>query len=143
MFIGRKLGNPLYSKVEAIVDQKGAYGSVKHSDFDSIRNKSSVRAILTSMGYKPCNEAKPSVWKEARKKSISTNSSIKAEKEMGTKTGQLVLDELKANGVYQVSSFSLSRKYLDNIIVEIRELGYSVTGIREGNLVKSYKLDAQ
>lgn len=54
--------NPLYNKVQKIVSKKAVSGTVKQSDFSSIRNQASVRAILTDMGYEPSNEIRPFTW---------------------------------------------------------------------------------
>ena len=144
----RKLNNPLQRKIEAIVAQKAVYGSVKQTDFSSIRNKSSVRAVLTNMGFKPCNEASPAIWK--RPKNLRRLEEVKRVKvelmddtknikrsvgrpkttsDMSTKKGQQVLDQIKEDGFYDVDNFELSQSYLSNIIGEIRELGYKVSGI--------------
>lgn len=141
----RKLGNPLQSKIEAIVAQKAVYGSVKQTDFSSIRNKSSVRAVLTSMGFKPCNEASPAIWKRPKNlRDLRVANSAKAgvvdgeqnvkrsvgrpktTSDMPTKKGQQVLEQLLEKGFYDVNDFELSQSYLSNIIGQIRELGYTV-----------------
>lgn len=135
-----KLGNPLQSKVEAIVAKKATYGSVNHSAFDSIRNKSSVCAVLISLGFKPCNEIRPYVWSLPNSRAQSI---VKPKREMSTKTGQQVLDHLKAKGIYYVDDFKLSRKYLVVIMTGIRGLGYDVETIREGYTLVAYKLNRQ
>ena len=159
----KKIGNPLQRKIEAIVAQKAVHGSVKHTDFGSIRNKSSVRAVLTSLGFKPCNEANPTVWNRPKNfRSLEVLSSIKGEVvdceqsikrsvgrpkttiDMPTKRGQQVLDKIKEDGFYDVDNFELSQTYLSNIIFEIRELGYKVSSITGKNQrVVRYKLDKQ
>ncbi len=159
----RKLNNPLQRKIEAIVAQKAVYGSVKQTDFSSIRNKSSVRAVLTSMGFKPCNETSPAIWKRPKNlRALEVVNSAKAgvvdggqnEKrsvgrpkttsDMPTKKGQQVLDKIKEDGFYDVDNFELSQSYLSNIIGEIRELGYKVSGITGKNQrVVRYELDKQ
>lgn len=134
------MNNPLYNRVKKIAVSNTASGQIRHSSFECIRNQASVRAILKDMGYKPCNEAKPCVW---RKPSVRSNAKVKPVREMKTSAGQKVLDELKEKGVYQVSSFELSRKYLEGIIADIRELGYSVQGIRTDRFITSYVLNEQ
>lgn len=157
----RKLGNPLQSKIEAIVAQKAVYGSVKQTDFSSIRNKSSVRAVLTSMGFKPCNEASPAIWKRPKNlRDLRVANSAKAgvvdgeqnvkrsvgrpktTSDMPTKKGQQVLEQLLEKGFYDVNDFELSQSYLSNIIGQIRELGYTVSGITgKSQRVVRYELE--
>lgn len=64
-------------------------------------------------------------------------------KEMATKAGQEVLNALKEHGIYQVSDFELSRKYLKNIIYEVRGLGYTVNVILENRSIVAYRMDKQ
>ena len=157
----RKLGNPLQSKIEAIVAQKAVYGSVKQTDFSSIRNKSSVRAVLTSMVFKPCNEASPAIWKRPKNlRDLRVANSAKAgvvdgeqnvkrsvgrpktTSDMPTKKGQQVLEQLLEKGFYDVNDFELSQSYLSNIIGQIRELGYTVSGITgKSQRVVRYELE--
>lgn len=159
----RKLGNPLQSKIEAIVAQKAVYGSVKQTDFSSIRNKSSVRAVLTSMGFKPCNEASPAIWKRPKNlRDLRVANSAKAgvvdgeqnvkrivgrpktTSDMPTKKGQQVLEQLLEKGFYDVNDFELSQSYLSNIIGQIRELGYTVSGITgKSQRAVRYAMDKQ
>ncbi|WP_296244783.1 MULTISPECIES: hypothetical protein [unclassified Psychrobacter] len=143
----KTLSNPLRSKIEAIVAQKAIHGSVKHTDFNGIRNKASVRAVLIDMGFKPCNEASPVTWKRpkpprglrvansAKARVVDGEQNVKRSvgrpkttSDMPTKKGQQVLEQLLEKGFYDVNDFELSQSYLSNIVGQIRELGYTVSG---------------
>ncbi|KAA0915792.1 hypothetical protein [Psychrobacter sp. ANT_WB68] len=67
----------------------------------------------------------------------------KVRTEMPTAKGQQVLDQLKSEGVYQVSDWPLSRKYLEVMIYEARQLGYAIENIKAGTRTTHYKLDKQ
>lgn len=64
----------------------------------------------------------------------------KVRTEMPTAKGQEVLDTLRTEGVYHVSGWTLSRKYLEGIIHNARELGYDIQAIKTGMRVSHYKL---
>lgn len=133
------MNNPLYNKIASIVASKSNYGSINHSAFDGIRNKSSVCAVLTSMGFEPCNKTRPYVWSLPN----SRQQTAKPKEKMKTKSGYEVLNELKENGIFYVADFKLSRKYLTMILIEIRALGYDVESIRESYSVVAYKMNRQ
>lgn len=159
----RKLSNPLQGKIAAIVAQKAVYGSIKHTDFGSIRNKSSVRAVLIDMGFKPCNEASPTTWRRPKNlRGLEGASSEKVEVidcaenikrsigrpkttiDMPTKKGQQVLEQIIEKGFYDVDDFEFSQSYLSNIIGQIRELGYTINSITGKNRrIVRYELDKQ
>lgn len=159
----KKLSNPLQGKIEAIVAQKAIYGSVKQTDFNTVRNKSSVRAVLMNMGFKPCNEVSPITWRRpkhlrclegvsgAKGEVIDCVEDIKRSVgrpkttiDMPTKKGQQVLEQILENGFYDVGDFDLSQTYLSNIIGQIRELGYTVNSIIGKNKrAIRYELDKQ
>ena len=62
--------------------------------------------------------------------------------EMPTAKGQEVLEILRDKGFYDVSDWSLSQVYLSNIIGQIRELGYTVSGITgKSQRVVRYELE--
>ena len=67
----------------------------------------------------------------------------KVRTEMPTQKGQQVLDQLKSEGIYQVSDWPLSRKYLEVMIYEARQLGYAVENIKAGTRTTHYRLDRQ
>lgn len=67
----------------------------------------------------------------------------KVRTEMPTAKGQEILDTLKNEGEFKVAGFDLSHRYLGNIIGDIRNLGYSVTSIKVGKFVETYRLDRQ
>jgi hypothetical protein len=156
----KKINNPLYSKIESIVVQKTIDGVVKHREFDDIRNKSSVRAILTMMGFKPCNEANPIVWRRpkgiadslGRASNVTSCARVvkrnvgrpQTTSEMPTEKGQQILEQIKEDGFYDVGDFDMSQSYLSNIMSQIRELGYTVSSIKGGNQrVIRYELNEQ
>lgn len=70
-------------------------------------------------------------------------SRVKIKREMKTATGQKLLDQLKKTGVYHVADFKLSRKYLGNIINDMRRLGYQVVGVKDGAYITKYTMDKQ
>lgn len=159
----KKLSNPLASKIESIVAQKAIYGSVKHTDFNNIRNKSSVRSVLIDIGFKPCNEVRPIIWSRPKNlRGLEGVSGAKGEVidcakdikrsvgrpkttiDMPTKRGQQVLEQIIENGFYDVNDFDLSQTYLSNIIGQIRELGYTVNSITgKSRRIVRYELDKQ
>lgn len=140
--------------------QKALNGSVKHTDFDSIRNKSSVRAVLMNLGFKPCNEVNPTTWRQpknlralkdarsAKGEVIDGGKSVKrsvgrpkTSSDMPTKKGQQILEQMLENGFYDVGEFDMSQSYLSNIIGQMRELGYKISSITgESGRVVRYEL---
>lgn len=63
--------------------------------------------------------------------------------EMPTFKGQKILNTLRAEGIYDVSEWPLSRDYLGSIITTIRKLGYNIEAIKEGRDLTHYKLIEQ
>lgn len=64
----------------------------------------------------------------------------KVRTEMPTAKGQEVLDTLRTEGIYHASGWTLSRKYLEGIIHNARELGYDIQAFKTGMRVSHYKL---
>lgn len=137
----KKLSNPLYKRVSAIALAGTRNNEIRNTAFDGIRNKQSVRAILLSMGFTPCNYTKPVTWR--LKKRVGPRETPNTVVEMRTKCGQEVLDQLKSKGVIDTSEWTLSKKYLSVIIHDIRSLGYNIRTIKKGRFATHYTLDEQ
>lgn len=73
------------------------------------------------------------VWKREQRKEENKT-------EMGSSTGQMVLDDLKDNGVYVVADSKLNRKYIQKIITKARGLGYQIGAVRDSRTITAYKL---
>ena len=73
------------------------------------------------------------VWKREQRKEENKT-------EMGSSTGQVVLDDLKANGVYVIADSKLNRKYIQKIITKARGLGYQIGAVRDSRTITAYKL---
>lgn len=57
------MNNPLYKKVSAIALAGTRNSEIRNKAFDGIRNKESVKAIMTHLGYVPNCYSKPEIWR--------------------------------------------------------------------------------
>ena len=116
------INHPLYKRVQRIIAAKAVNGSVRHTDFQSIRNQSSVRAILTDMGYTPNCETRPCIW-ELKRKPV-------AAKPMGIARKQ-VLKQLQTGRIVYFDDLGVSRNYATNLINKLRKGGWPIESIVE------------
>ena len=134
--------NPLYNRIAKIVEQKVAYGEIRHSEFKSIRNQSSVKAVLVRMGFEANCMNNPIAWSlkaNAKKVKPKIDDSIKLpkNKRKGTSLSQQVRDDLLDGKTIYVDDIPLCRKYVIKIVNEIRKKGIRIDMKRQGYGVKS------
>lgn len=127
-------GNPLYKKVSSIALAKKMHREVRQSAFNGIRNQSSVRAIMKSLGYKADCETNPQIWKI---KPIPVKRSISIEKPRAVPVGTRRKIELmlKADGVFHFKDMGVSRDHAIKLGYRLRAEGWQIENInakREG-----------
>ncbi|WP_413520622.1 hypothetical protein [Psychrobacter glacincola] len=145
--IGKKPTHPLYNRVAEIVAQKVAYGEIRHSEFKGIRNQSSVKAVLTRMGFEANCTNNPIVWSLAGTKraapKIDKKIIMPKYKRKSTSLSQQIRDDLLEGKTIYVDDIPLCRKYVIKIVNDIRRLGIRVDMNRQGygvNTGLSYKV---
>lgn len=145
--IGKKPTHPLYNRIAKIVERKAAYGEIRHSEFKSIRNQSSVKAVLTRMGFEANCTNNPILWTLAGTKraapKIDKKIIMPKYKRKSTSLSQQVRDDLLGGKTIYVDDIPLCRKYVIKIVNDIRRLGIRVDMNRQGygvNTGLSYKV---
>lgn len=141
--------NPLYKTIIKIIDEK-RHGSVriKHSDFSHIRNQSSVKAILTELGYTANCQAKPDFWE---KKAIDEKQYIDPAKIVIPKNkrkevsiSEQIRIDLLAGELIVLDQIPLGRKYVIKIINDIRKLGVKIDMLKgDQGAATAYRLAGQ
>lgn len=113
--------HPLYNRVQEIVTKRSVGGMIKNSDFGSIRNQASVRAILIGMGYKPNCQVSPYSWR------LPT---VDESKNQGFITPrQHVITELKNGRTIRVVDIDLPTKYLSSLVSTVRASGVIIESV--------------
>lgn len=129
--------SPLFNTVKSIAVRNMQDSQVQHSAFNSVRNRASVVAVMTHLGYTPNSPVMIKTW--TLKDSKRTGQGVPVAK-MPTKAGQEVLKILVEKGIVYAAELTISAKYLQNIIYEIRSIGYEVEPVKEGRFNSAYKL---
>lgn len=139
--IGKKPTHPLYNRVAEIVAQKVAYGEIRHSEFKGIRNQSSVKAVLTRMGFEANCTNNPILWTLAGTKraapKIDKKIIMPKYKRKEISLSQQVKNDLLDGKIIYVDEVPLCRKYVSKIVSQIRKLGIRVDTHKQGYGAKS------
>ena len=139
--IGKKPTHPLYNRIAKIVESKVAYGEIRHIEFKSIRNQSSVKAVLVQMGFEANCMDNPILWslpsaKRAAPK-IDKKIIMPKYKRKEISLSQQVKNDLLDGKIIYVDEVPLCRKYVSKIVSQIRKLGIRVDTHKQGYGAKS------
>lgn len=133
--LGVKLKSAVRQRVEDIERINSRENCINHGAFKSIRSQDVVRDTLLRMNYVPDCTAKPTVWRKNGFHRVAVSNKI-----MPTKSGREILQTLLETGVVYVADISLTPKYLQNIIYDIKKLGHKIESVKSGCNTTAYRL---